>query len=225
MTRLAPLLASLLARELRLAARHGGDTAAAVLFFVLAASCFPLALQPSPALLRRMAPAILFVCALFAALLPLERLLGADWEDGSLDQLLLSGAGGSGVAAVKTLAHFVTTAVPLMLAALPLTPMLSLPLAVLPVLLAALAMTGAAFSLLGTLLASLVLGARRGGVLLPLLALPLLTPVLIFGAAAVDASAAGLAAGPSLLLLGAIVLFLAVPCLLATGAALRAAAA
>ena len=216
-------VAALLARELGLAARHGGDTAASVLFFVLAASCFPLALQPSPALLRRMAPAILLVCALFAALLPLERLLGADWEDGSLDQLLLSGAGGTGVAAVKALAHFLTTAVPVMVAALPLAPMLSLPLAVLPVLLAALALAGAAFSLLGTLLASLVLGARRGGVLLPLLALPLLTPVLIFGASAVDAAASGARAGPSLLLLGAIALFLAVPSLLAAGAALRAA--
>ena len=217
-------VAALLARELALAVRHGGDTAAAVLFFVLAASCFPLALQPSPALLRRVAPAILFVCALFAALLPLERLLGADWEDGSLDQLLLSGAGPAGVASVKALAHFLTTAVPLMVAALPLAPMLSLPLAALPVLLAALAMAGGTFSLLGMLLASLVLGARRGGVLLPLLALPLLTPVLIFGAAAVDAAAAGLAAGPSLLALGAILLFLVVPCLLATGSALRAAA-
>ena len=213
-------VAALLARELRLAARHGGDTAAAVLFFVLAASCFPLALQPSPALLRRMAPAILFVCALFAALLPLERLLGADWEDGSLDQLLLSGMSATGLAAVKALAHFITTAVPLMLAALPLAPMLSVPFTAVPVLLAALAMAGGTFSLLGTLLAALVLGARRGGVLLPLLALPLLTPVLIFGASAVDAAAAG----PSLLLLGAILLFLVVPCLLATGAALRAAA-
>ena len=213
-------VAALLARELRLAARHGGDTAAAVLFFVLAASCFPLALQPSPALLRRMAPAILFVCALFAALLPLERLLGADWEDGSLDQLLLSGTSATGLAAVKALAHFITTAVPLMLAALPLAPMLSVPFTAVPVLLAALAMAGGTFSLLGTLLAALVLGARRGGVLLPLLALPLLTPVLIFGASAVDAAAAG----PSLLMLGAILLFLVVPCLLATGAALRAAA-
>ncbi len=213
-------VAALLARELRLAARHGGDTAAAVLFFVLAASCFPLALQPSPALLRRMAPAILFVCALFAALLPLERLLGADWEDGSLDQLLLSGMSATGLAAVKALAHFITTAVPLMLAALPLAPMLSVPFTAVPVLLAALAMAGGTFSLLGTLLAALVLGARRGGVLLPLLALPLLTPVLIFGASAVDAAAAG----PSLLMLGAILLFLVVPCLLATGAALRAAA-
>ena len=215
---------ALLRRELRLSVRHGADTLAAVLFFVLAGSLFPLAVGPAPELLARMAPGIVWVCALLAALLPLDRLFGADLEDGSLDQVLLSGLPAGAVAGVKAGAHWLATGLPLLLAAGPLAVMLQMDPAVLPVLLGGLLLGTLALSLLGTLGAAVVLGARRGGVLLPLLVLPLALPVLIFGTAAVEAAASGLTPRPHLLLLGA-VLAAALPlCPLAAGAALRSAA-
>ena len=214
----------LLARELRLSIRHGADTLGAVLFFVLAGSLFPLALGPAPEMLARLAPGVVWVCALLAALLPLDRLFGADLEDGALDQLLLSGLPAPLIAFAKAVAHWLTTGLPLLVAAGPLALMLRMAPDGVGVLLGGLALGSLALSLLGTMGAAIVLGARRGGVLLPLLVLPLATPVLIFGAAAADAAAAGLSARPHLLLLGA-VLAAALPlCPLAAGAALRAAA-
>ena len=215
---------TLLRRELRLSLRHGADTLAAVLFFVLVAALFPLAIGPAPETLARLAPGIVWVAALLAAILPLDRLFGADFEDGSLDQLLLSGLAAPIVAAVKALAHWLGTGLPLVLAAGPVAVMLQMPGELIPVLLAGLLPGTVALSLLGTLGAAIVVGARRGGVLLPLLVLPLATPVLIFGAAAVEAAGAGQSARPHLLLLCA-VLAAAVPlCPLGAGAALRGAA-
>ncbi len=114
----------LLRRELALSLRHGGDTVAAVLFFVLAGSLFPLAIGPAPEVLARLAPGVVWVCALLAALLPLDRLFGADGEDGSLDQLLLCGLPPSAVALAKALAHWLVTGLPLLVAAGPLALML-----------------------------------------------------------------------------------------------------
>ena len=210
-------------RDLGLAVRHGADTLAAVLFFLLAGALFPLALGPSPDLLRRMAPGVVWVCALLAALLPLDRMFGSELDDGSLDQLMLSGLPASGVALAKALAHWLTTGLPLIAASLPLAVTYGLAGRAMPVMLVSLALGTATLSLLGTMAAAIVVGARRGGVLLPLLVLPLATPVLIFGAAATDAAAAGLAVGPELLLLGAL-LALGLPlCPIAGGAALRVA--
>ncbi len=215
---------ALLARELRLSLRHGTDTVAALLFFLVAAALFPLAIGPAPETLGRLAPGIVWVCALLAALLPLERLFGADYEDGSLDQLLLCGLPAGAVAAVKAAAHWLVTGLPLLLAAAPIALMLRLKAELLPVLLAGLLPGTLVLSLLGTAGAAIVLGARRGGVLLPLLVLPLAMPVLIFGAGAVEAAATGLSPRPHLLLLAA-VMALALPlCPLAAGAAIRAAA-
>ena len=215
---------ALLRRELLLSLRHGADTLASVLFFVLAGAMFPLALGPGPDLLARMAPGIVWVGALLAALLPLDRLFGADAEDGTLDQLLLSGLSSIGITTVKALAHWLSTGLPLLIAAGPLAIMLRMPADAVAVLLLALLPGTAALSLLGTMGAAIVLGARRGGVLLPLLVLPLAAPVLIFGAAAGDAAATGLSPRPHLLLLLA-VLCASVPlCLVAAGAALRNAA-
>ncbi|MBX5453637.1 MAG: heme exporter protein CcmB [Acidobacteriia bacterium] len=214
---------AMLARETQLSFRHGADTLAAVLFFLLTGALFPLALGPSPEMLARFAPGIVWVAALLAALLPLDRLFGADFEDGSLDQLLLSGLPASGVALVKAAAHWLVTGLPLLVAAGPEAIMLRMPSDLLATLLAGLLIGTLALSLLGTAGAAIVLGARRGGVLLPLLVLPLATPILIFGAGAVEAGAAGLSPQPHLLLLGAI-LALALPlCPIAAGAALRAA--
>src|SRR5271156_6407801 len=99
----------LIARELRLSLRRAADTPASLLFFVIAASLFPFALGPGPKMLAAIAPGILWVCALLAALLPLDRLFGADFEDGSLDLLLLSGLPASGVAMAKAVVHWLTT--------------------------------------------------------------------------------------------------------------------
>ncbi|HXT79258.1 MAG TPA: heme exporter protein CcmB [Acetobacteraceae bacterium] len=214
----------MLARELRLSVRHGADTLAVVLFFVLAASLFPLAVGPAPETLGRIAPGTVWVCALLAALLPLDRLFGADQEDGSLDQVLLSGLSPAGIALVKAAAHWVVTGLPLLLAAAPLAVMLRMPDGAVPTLLLALLPGTLLLSLLGTMGAAIVLGARRGGVLLPLLVLPLATPVLIFGVAAVDASAGALTPRPHLLLLAALLAAALPLCPLAAGAALRLAA-
>jgi heme exporter protein B len=209
---------ALLQRELRLAVRHGGDTFGALLFFFVAGALFPLAIGPAPQVLATVAPGIVWVCALLAALLPLDRLFGADFEDGSLDQLLLSGLPASLVALAKAISHWLVTGVPLLLAAVPLAIMLHLPNAALPALLAGLLMGTAVLSLLGTACAAIVLGARRGGVLLPVLVLPLTTPVLIFGAAAVGSEPRA-----NLLLLAAYLAACLPLCPVAAGAALRAA--
>ena len=174
-------------------------------------------------MLARLAPGVVWVCALLAALLPLDRLFGADGEDGSLDQLLLSGLPAAAVALAKAVAHWLVTGVPLLVAAAPLALMLRMDPGVLPALLAGLLPGTAVLSLLGSTAASIVLGARRGGVLLPLLLLPLATPVLIFGAAAADAAATGLSPRPHLLLLCALLAAALPLCPLAAGAALRSA--
>jgi heme exporter protein B len=212
---------ALLARDLRLSLRHGAETVAALLFFLLTATLFPLAIGPAPETLGRIAPGIVWVCGLLAALLPLDRLFGAEFDDGSLDQLLLCGLPAGLVALAKAIAHWLITGVPLLVAAAPLGIMLRLPNAALSALLAGMAPGTMLLSLFGTTGASLVVGARRGGVLLPLLVLPLATPVLIFGVAAADAASGGLSPRAHLLLLVALLAAALPLCPLAAGAALR----
>jgi heme exporter protein B len=209
-------------REVQLALRHPSDTLAAVLFFVLVCALFPFGVGPAPETLARIAPGALLASALLAALLPLDRLFGAEAEDGSLEQLLLSGLPPAALAMAKALGHWVTTGLPLLAATPMAAAMLNLPTEAWGTAVAALALATAILSLFGTAGAALTLGARRGGVLLPLLVLPLAIPAVIFGAAAIEAATAGLAARPYLLLLGAL-LALALPMApLAAGAALRA---
>lgn len=212
---------ALLGRELRLALRHPADTLAAVLFFVLVAALFPFGIGPAPEALARLAPGALLAAALLAALLPLDRMFGADAEDGSLDQLLLSGLPPSAIAAAKALAHWLTTGLPLLAATPVAAAMLNLPVEAWPAAMAALGLAAAFLSLLGTAGAALTLGARRGGVLLPLLVLPLAIPAVIFGAAGIEAAAAGQAARPFLMLLAALVAAALPLAPLAAGAALR----
>ncbi len=209
----------LILRELRLSLRYASDTAAALLFFVIAATLFPFALGPGPEVLSAIAPGIVWVCALLAALLPLDRLFGADYEDGSLDLLLLSGTTAGGVAFAKTIAHWLTTGFPLLVIAGPLAIMLRMPAAQAPLLLLTLAPGTMLLSLLGTMAGAITLGARRAAVLMPLITLPLMIPVLIFGCAAITSPHPK----PALLMLAAM-LVLALPLApLAAGAALRAA--
>jgi heme exporter protein B len=194
----------LVQRDLRLALRQGGDAAMVVAFFVLTVVLFPLGVGPEPELLSRIAPGILWVTALLAALLSLERLFQADYEDGSLEALSLMPLPLEAQVLAKCLAHWLVTGLPLALAAPVLGLLLQLDAAGYPVLVLGLLLGTPSLSLIGAVGAALSLGARRGGVLLSLLVLPLYIPVLIFGVLAVEQTIAGLAARPHLLLLGAL---------------------
>jgi len=173
-------------------------------FFVLTVILFPFGVGPEPEILSRIAAGILWVTALLAALLSLERLFQADWEDGSLEALALMPLPLEAQVLAKCLAHWLVTGLPLALVAPLLGLLLQLDTAGYPVLVAGLLLGTPTLSLIGAVGASLSLGARRGGVLLSLLVLPLYIPVLIFGVAGIEAAIAGLAARPYLLLLGAL---------------------
>jgi heme exporter protein B len=197
---------ALLRRDLRLALRQGFDAALVIVFFVLAAVLFPFAIGPDPALLAPIAGGVVWVTALLASLLSLERLFLADYQDGALDLLALAPEPLSAIVLAKVAAHWLTTGVPLLVA----TPVVAILLgaserAVLP-LLASLALGTPTLSLIGAIGAGLALGARRGGVLIPLLVLPLYLPVLIFGAAAVEAGMNGAGLYGPLAILGALLL-------------------
>ena len=200
-------LRAVLGRELRLALRQGSDTMMVLVFFVLAVVLFPFGVGPAPETLARIAPGILWVTALLAAMLSLERLFAGDHEDGSLDLLVLAPLPLELTVLAKCLAHWLTTGLPLVLAAPLLGLLLNLDPSAYLTLIAAMALGTPALTLIGAIGAALTLGARRGGVLLSLLVLPLYIPVLIFGVGAVDAAIFGLDAGPRLLILGALSLF------------------
>ena len=151
-------------------------------------------------------------------------MFGADYEDGSLDQLLLSGLPASAVAGAKAASHWLVTGLPLLVAAVPLAVMLRMPPEALPALLAGLLLGTLVLSLLGAMGAAIVLGRTGGGVLLPLLVLPLAIPVLIFGVGAADAAAFGLSPRAHLLLLAALLAAALPLCPIAAGTALRRAA-
>lgn len=194
--------ASLVRRDLTLALRQGSDATIAAMFFVLTVVLFPFGIGPEPNILARIAAGVIWVAALLASLLSLERLFQNDYEDGSLEILALSPLSLEGIVLAKTLAHWLVTGVPLIVAAPVLAVLLNMPAAGLPVLVLTLLVGTPVLSLIGAIGAALTLGARRGGVLLSLLILPLYIPVLIFGAGAIDAAMSGLAARPHLLLLG-----------------------
>jgi heme exporter protein B len=215
-----PFLA-VLKRDLRLALRHGSDTATVLAFFVIAVTLFPFGVGPEAETLSRIAGGIIWVSALLAALLSLDRLFQGDYEDGALDELLLAPLAPSLMVAAKCLAHWLTTGLPLVLLSPLLALILSLPEAALPALVGSLLLGTPVLTLAGSIGAALVLGARRGGVLLSLLILPLYIPVLIFGVGAVEAAATGQAARPHLLLLGACFLGSLAAAPFVAGAALR----
>jgi heme exporter protein B len=212
---------AMIRRDLRLALRQGSDSLMVVSFFVVAVLLFPFGIGPEASLLERVAPGILFVMALLAALLSLDRLFQADYEDGSLELILLAPLPPGLVVLAKVIAHWLTTGLPLIAAAPVLGLLLNLPGEGFLPLIAALALVTPSLSLIGAVGAGLVLGARRGGVLLSLLVLPLYIPALIFGVGAVDAALQGLAAGPHLMILGALLIMAALLCPIAAAAALR----
>ncbi|HEX9489256.1 MAG TPA: heme exporter protein CcmB [Stellaceae bacterium] len=211
----------LVLRDLRLALRQGGDAAMVVAFFVLTVILFPFGVGPEAELLARIAAGILWVTALLAALLSLERLFQADWEDGSLEALALMPLPLEAQVLAKCLAHWLVAGLPLIVIAPLLALLLHLDRAGYPALLLSLLLGTPSLSLIGAVGAALSLGARRGGVLLSLLVLPLYIPVLIFGVAAIEAAIGGFGARPHLLLLGALLAGALVLTPIAAAAALR----
>jgi heme exporter protein B len=184
-------LAALLRRDMRLAVRVGGGALMGVLFFLIVVVMVPFALGPDLALLSRTGPAILWLGALLASLLALDRLFAADHEDGSLDLILMGRAPLELAVAAKALAHWLTTGLPLVIAA----PLLGLFLNLAPAAVGAVALTllvgTPALTCIGLIGAALAVALRRGGLLVPVLVLPLTVPVLIFGVAASNAAVTG----------------------------------
>ena len=184
-------LAALLRRDMRLAVRVGGGALIGVLFFLIVVVMVPFALGPDLALLSRTGPAILWLGALLASLLALDRLFAADYEDGSLDLILMGRAPLELAVAAKALAHWLTTGLPLVIAA----PLLGLFLNLAPAAIGAVALTllvgTPALTCIGLIGAALAVALRRGGLLVPVLVLPLTVPVLIFGVAASNAAVTG----------------------------------
>lgn len=195
---------ALLIRDLRLAIRTGGGFGLGLAFFLLVAVIVPLGVGPDPATLAKIAPGILWVGALLSCLLSLDRIFALDFEDGSLDLLATSPLPMEGAVAVKALAHWLVTGLPLVLAAPVLGVLLNLPLPGYAWLVISLALGTPALSIIGAFGAALTVGLKRGGLLMSLLVLPLYMPTLIFGAEVVKRGAAGMAVATPLALLAAI---------------------
>ena len=212
---------ALMARDLRLIWRRPGDVAVVLAFFTVATALFPLGIGPESNLLARIAAGVLWCAALFAAMLSLERLFATDYEDGSLDLLLLTPWPLELAALAKCAAHWIVTGLPLALLAPVLGIAFGLPAPGLAALTLTLLVGTPTLSLIGGLAAALTLGARRGGALLALLALPLCVPTLIFGTAAVEAALTGEGFGSLLGLLAALALVALATTPWAIAAALR----
>jgi len=184
-------LRALLLRDMRIAVRIGGGALIGVLFFLAVVTLMPFAIGPDLALLRRIGPAILWLGALLASLLALDRLFAADHEDGSLDLILMGAAPLELTVAAKGLAHWITTGLPLVLA----VPVLGLLLDLDPLAIGSVALTllvgTPALTFIGMIGAALAVALRRGGLLLPVLVLPLTVPVLIFGVSAAETAIIG----------------------------------
>ena len=208
-------------RDLRLALRQGGDTGLVLGFFVLAVVLFPLGVGPEPAILRRIGAGIVWVAALLAALLSLDRLFEADYQDGGLELLALSSLPLELAVLAKCAAHWVATGLPLALTSPLLALFVDLEPEAIPTLMLSLLIGTPALSLIGSVAAALTLGARRQGVVLSILVLPLYVPPLVFGAGAVEASASGNGAHAYLLILAALTLAALALCPWASAAALR----
>jgi heme exporter protein B len=215
------VFSNLIRRELRLAIRHGADSWMVVMFFVLVVVLFPLGVGPEPAILTRISAGVIWVAALLSAMLSMDRLFQSDYEDGSLDLLVLTPQPLELLVLAKTFAHWLTTGLPLIIVSPLLALLLNMDASGYGILLAALALGTPTLSLIGAIGAALILGARRSGVLLSLLILPLFIPTLIFGVSAVDAALTDLPSKPQLLILGGLLLAGFALCPWASAAALR----
>jgi len=211
----------LLMRDLRLAFRSRHELANPLIFFILVVSLFPMAVTPTPAILQEMAPGVIWVSALLAVLLSLDRLFKQDYEDGSLDQLMLSPNPLMILVLAKVCAHWLLTGLPLVLIAPLLGMFMSMPVEALPALIYSLLLGTPVLSLIGAIGVSLTVAVNRGGVLLSLIVLPLYIPILIFGANAVDVAMDGLSVKGQLLFLGSVLALAVSLAPAATAVALR----
>jgi heme exporter protein B len=208
-------------RQLVLAFRRPIEIANPLLFFLMVVALFPLGLGPEPAQLADFAPGILWIIALLANLLTSDAVFRSDFDDGSLEQLLLAPQPLYLSVLAYVGAHWLITGVTLALVSPLFALMLNLPASAIPVLMASLLLGTAVLSLLGGIGAALTVGLRRGGMLISLLILPLYMPVLIFGSGAVQAAATGFPAGPYIALLGAMLSLAVALAPLAISAGLR----
>ena len=211
-------------RDLTLAMRRRSDVFTTLFFFVIVVSLFPLGIGPELEILRQIAPGVVWVAALLASMLALERLFASDHADGTLEQMLLTPQPVSLLVLGKVVAHWLVTGLPLVIMAPLLGLQYDLPANALGILLVSLLLGTPTLSLIGAIGAALTLGLRGGGVLLSLLVLPLYIPVLIFGAGAVEANVSGLGGQHHLSLLGAIFVMALLLAPLGTAAALRVSA-
>jgi len=208
-------------RDLRLALRRRVEALLPIVFFVVAVSLFPLGVGPEPQTLHQIAAGVVWVCALLATMLSVASMYAADYADGSLEQMMLSGQSGSVIAAAKAAAHWAVTGAPLVVTAPFIGLLLDMSGPALLALVASLLLGTPILSLLGGVGAALTLGLRSAGVLLILLIVPLAIPALIFGAGAVAATDNGVSAGGHFSLLGALLILTALAAPLATAFALQ----
>jgi heme exporter protein B len=217
---MAPFI-GLMRRDLRLSLRQGGEMGLVLGFFVMAVVLFPFGVGPEPELLSRIGSGVIWVAALLAAVISLDRLFAADHADGSLDLIALSALPLEAAVLAKAIAHWLTTGLPLTVLAPLLAVFVQLDPSALPVLVLGLLIGSPVLSLFGTIAAALTIGARRPGVLVSLIVLPLYLPPLIFGTGAVEASLTAESGHADLLLLGAMSLAALPLAPLAAAAALR----
>jgi len=195
---------ALLLRDLRLSVRAGGGFGLGLAFFLIVTVMVPFSVGPQSELLSRIAPGVLWLGALLSCLLSLDRMLALDWEDGSLDLLATAPLPLEAVITIKALAHWITTGLPLVLAAPVLGVLLNLPGEGFSWLLISLLLGTPALSVIGAFGAALTVGLKRGGLLLSLLVMPLYVPTLIFGAEVARRGAEGMAVQPPALMLAGI---------------------
>ena len=200
-------LLAIIRRDLSLVMRQGSDAFVVLIFFVVTVTLFPLGVGPDPLILQNLASGIVWVSALLSAMLSLDRLFQTDYDDGSLELLVLSPYPLELVVLCKCLVHWLTTGLPIMLISPVLALMLNIKTGAFLYLISSMALGTPIISLLGAVGAALVLGSRRSGVLIALLIIPLTIPILLFGVAAIQAATEGYSASSPLMFLGALLLF------------------
>ena len=200
-------LLAIIRRDLSLVMRQGSDAFVVLIFFVVTVTLFPLGVGPDPLILQNLASGIVWVSALLSAMLSLDRLFQTDYDDGSLELLVLSPYPLELVVLCKCLVHWLTTGLPIMVISPVLALMLNIKTGAFLYLISSMALGTPIISLLGAVGAALVLGSRRSGVLIALLIIPLTIPILLFGVAAIQAATEGYSASSPLMFLGALLLF------------------
>ena len=212
---------ALVQRDLILVYRNANDAWVVLFFFVIAVTLFPLGIGPDPSVLQQFSGGIIWICALLSAMLSLDGVFQSDFDDGSLDQMILTSYPLELLVLGKCLVHWLTTGFPILLISPVLATMLNMNLDSYSTLLITMLLGTPTISLMGGVGAALVLGSRLSGVLISLIILPLIIPILIFSVAAINASGEGMEISSAVKLLGALLIISSVFCPWATAATLR----